>query len=195
MMRLTTKLMHTADAALRSIESMRQDPLWVPVIAGLKDHAWCKGSQKAAADLTQLLTGTGRIGNLSAAVAQRVQACLLPLVSYCPDLCIRLHLMHESCFLLHSPVLGAAPSSPAVKCLNPFSIVVVLYCCVQLCVCCVVSIALLLSGLVGVAPRCGWYLLKYLDCRVVCSKCKRESGHHNCACCALLNGSIKQLQA
>jgi len=82
---------------------MRQDPLWVPVIAGLKDHAWCQGNKKAAADFTHLLTATGRIGNLSAAVAQRVQACLLPLVSNCPDLCIRLHLMREGCFYQPCP--------------------------------------------------------------------------------------------
>ena len=105
-MRLTTKLMLTADAALRSIESMRQDPLWVPVIAGLKDHAWCKGSQKAASDLTHMLTGTGRVGNLSVAVAQRVQACLLPLVSNCPDLCIWLPLMHEGCSYCTALSLG-----------------------------------------------------------------------------------------
>ena len=105
-MRLTTKLMLTADAALRSIESMRQDPLWVPVIAGLKDHAWCKGSQKAASDLTHMLTGTGRVGNLSVAVAQRVQACLLPLVGNCPDLCIWLPLMHEGCSYCTALSLG-----------------------------------------------------------------------------------------
>ncbi len=171
--------MLTAGSALKSIESMRQDPLWVPVIAGLKDHAWCKGSQKAAADFTQLLTGTGRIGNPYVAIAQRVQACLLPLVSNCPDLCIQLHLLHEGCFLLHSPVPGAAPSSPAVICLNPFSIVFVLYCREQLCVCCVVSIALLLSGMVGGAPRWGWFLLNCFDCRMVCNKCKGESRNHN----------------
>ncbi|KAA6418691.1 MAG: hypothetical protein FRX49_11344, partial [Trebouxia sp. A1-2] len=79
--RAAANLRHLLDAALRSVESMRQDPLWVPVIAGLKDHAWCSGDKKAAADFTHLLTGTGRIGNLSAAVAQRVQACLLPLGS------------------------------------------------------------------------------------------------------------------
>ena len=109
-MRLTIKLMHTADAALKSIESMRQDPLWVPVIAGLKDHAWCKGNKEAAADFTHLLRGTGRIGNLSAAVAQRVQACLLPLVSTFPELCIRLHLMHEACF--SQPCPWGCPGQP-----------------------------------------------------------------------------------
>ena len=139
-MRLTIKLTHTADAALRSIESMRQDPLWVPVIAGLKDHAWCKGNKEASADFAHLLRGTGRIGNLSAAVAQRVQACLLPLVSKFPELCIRLHLMHEGCCL--QPCPWGCPEQPCCEMPQSFNMIVMLYCREQLCVC----IALLLSG-------------------------------------------------
>ncbi len=81
-----------------------------------------------------------------------------------------------------STVLGAAPSSPAVKCLNPSNIAVMLYCCMQLCVCCVVSVALLLTGLVGAVRRWGWFLLKSLDCGVVCNKRKGESRHHRYAC-------------
>lgn len=158
-MRLTIKLMHTADAALKSIESMRQDPLWIPVIAGLKDHAWCKGNKEAAADFTHLLRGTGRIGNLSAAVAQRVQACLLPLVSKFPELCIRLHLMHEGCF--SQPCPWGCPEQPCCKMPQSFNMIVVFYCREQPCVCCVVGIALLLPGrcMVGAGPRWGWSLL------------------------------------
>lgn len=180
-MRLRTNFAHTADAALRSVESMRQDPLWVPVIAGLKDHAWCSGDKKAAADFTHLLTGTGRIGNLSAAVAQRVQACLLPLVSKRPDLCIQLHLMHDGCFSQLCP--WGCPSQPCCEMPQSLNIVVVLYCHEQLCVCRVVSIALLLSGMVEAAPRWGWSLLYYIDRRLVCSQRQEESRHHSYACC------------
>ena len=70
-----------AETALRSVESIRQDPFWMPSIASLTDEL-SYVSKGQAADFMQLLPETGEIGKiLSVAMQQRLQACYLPLVS------------------------------------------------------------------------------------------------------------------
>ena len=79
-------LFFVAETALRSVESIRQDPFWMPSIASL-NGVTVNGGNKDMSEVMHSEVMHHLVENskcrkfLSAAILQRVQACYLPLVS------------------------------------------------------------------------------------------------------------------